>query len=242
MQNFVIKQFANVNLTLTLSLAFIPLYLVHAERVQCFSSDGGDFQLMGGEINYFFDSSFRATGRVDVCFNRTFGSVCSQGWDDNDAMAFCQYQYGFGTVGRVINGSEFGISPIGIVLTDVKCSGNRNERITDCAYGEFGRSVGTTAECSGVGNVAGVICTRECDSGNARLVGGEAYFEGRVEACVNNRWRSICDIGWDDVDASVVCRSIGFFVGKFETIIFVAVICSRRLLYNHHSHMQVVRL
>ena len=168
---------------------------------------------MGGQTNYFTDSSFRATGRVDVCFNSTFGSVCSRGWDDRDAMAFCRYQFGAGTMGRVMNGSEFGISPIGNVLVDVKCSGNRDEIISDCAYGELGSFVSTISECSGVGSAAGVICTRECNSGNSRLVGGEAYYEGRVEACVNNRWRSMCDVGWDDVDASVVCRSIQFFFG-----------------------------
>ena len=178
---------------------------------------------MGGQTNYSIDSSFRATGRVDVCFNRTYGSVCSQGWDDYDAMAFCRYQFGDGTMGRVMNGSEFGISPIGNVLADIKCSGNRNERISDCAYGEFGSFVGARPECSGAENVAGVICTRECYSGYARLVGGEAYYEGLVEACVNNRWRSICDIGWDDVDASVVCRSVRFFFGELESLPLVAI-------------------
>ena len=181
------------------------------ELVECFNSDGQDFRLMGGQINYFRDSSFRATGRVDVCFNNTFGSVCSRGWDDYDAMAFCRDRYGSGTMGRAINGSQFGISPIGIVLTDVKCSGDRDERILQCAYGELGRAVGATAPCSGVGNVAGVICSRECDDGNSRIVDGETFYEGRVEICRNSRWRTICDIGWDDVDATVVCRSYDFF-------------------------------
>ena len=134
--------------------------------------------------------------------------------DSYDAMAFCRDQFGSGTMGRAINGSEFGISPIGIVLADVKCSEDRHERISQCAYGKFGLAVGATAQCSGMGNVAGVICSRECDDGSSRLVGGEAYYEGRVETCRNNQWRIICDIGWDDVDATIACRSIDFFLGR----------------------------
>ena len=184
--------------------------------MECYSSDGQDFRLFDGEFNYFIDSGFRATGRVDVCFNRTYGSVCSQGWDDYDAMAFCRYNFGNDTMGRAINGSEFGISPIGIVLTDVKCSGDSRESITDCAYGELDRAVGATAQCSGEAYVAGVICSRECYDGNARLGGSEAYYEGRVEVCHNSRWRTICDIGWDDIDATIACRSIQFFNGELS--------------------------
>lgn len=140
--------------------------------------------------------------------------MCSRGWDDYDAMAFCRYRFGDGTMGRVMNGSEFGISRIGIVLTDVKCSGDSGEQIIDCSYGELGGQVGITEGCSGPMDVAGVVCSRECDDGNVRLVGGEAYYEGRVEVCQNNRWRTICDVGWDDMDATIACRSVQLFNGK----------------------------
>lgn len=182
--------------------------------MQCFSRDGEDFQLLGGTVDYYSDDGFRAVGRVDVCFNRTFGSVCSRGWSDDDANAFCRYSYGRGTMGVAINGSRFGISPIGIVLSDVKCTGHPGESILDCTYGGFGSFVGSSAQCSGLGDVAGAMCMRECDDGNVRLVSGSAYYEGRVEACFNNRWGSICEIGWDNVDASVTCRSLQFYGGE----------------------------
>lgn len=43
-----------------------------------------------------------------------------------------------------------------------------------------------------------------------RLVGGSSNREGRVEILVGSLWGTVCDDGWDDVDAGVVCVSLGF--------------------------------
>ena len=49
-----------------------------------------------------------------------------------------------------------------------------------------------------------------CNDDAIRLADGTSEFNGRVEVCIEEEWGTVCDDFWEDQDAAVVCRNLGF--------------------------------
>ena len=53
-----------------------------------------------------------------------------------------------------------------------------------------------------------------CTTGVVRLTGSSNANRRIVEICVNNTWGTVCDNGFDNNAASVVCRQLGYSSGN----------------------------
>ena len=61
------------------------------------------------------------------------------------------------------------------------------------------------------------IDNTSCNDGYVRLANGSTVMEGRVEICYNNTFHTVCDDFWDELDARVVCRQLGFSIEPGES-------------------------
>lgn len=156
-----------------------------------------DVDLVGGSAS---------SGRLEVFLNNTMGTICDDGWDDVDSTVVCQ-ELGYCT-GKARPITDFGQGTGPIHLDNVACKGTEKS-ILDCPAIDESQH-----NCQHDEDVA-VECMFEFPC--LRLADGKHEREGRVEVFQDNTWGTICDDKWDDKDARVVCRQLGFCGGIAKT-------------------------
>ncbi|XP_023932810.1 deleted in malignant brain tumors 1 protein [Lingula anatina] len=170
--------------------------------VQCQTTTTNEVRLVGGAHD--------GEGRVEVLHNGEWGTVCDDSWDDNDAAVVCR-MLGYNPDDAVsFSRAQFGQGTGSILMDNVACGGSEAS-IEACGHNGWSSHNCAHSEDAGVSCVAAEpTTTPPALPVEVRLVGGTHDGEGRVEVLHNGEWGTVCDDSWDDNDAAVVCRMLGY--------------------------------
>ncbi|XP_059582774.1 scavenger receptor cysteine-rich type 1 protein M130 [Alligator mississippiensis] len=138
------------------------------------------------------------SGRVEIRYGDTWGTLCGSQWDLQAAHVLCR-QLRCGDAKSIPRGAHFGEGD-GTLWRDVfHCEGTES-CLWDCAHAALGNPSCSPRE------TASVICSGHSQS--LRLLNGESRCDGRVEIAFGDMWGRVLDDQWDMNDASVVCRQL----------------------------------
>uniref|UniRef100_A0A8C6ECP6 SRCR domain-containing protein n=1 Tax=Moschus moschiferus TaxID=68415 RepID=A0A8C6ECP6_MOSMO len=168
-------------------------------------------------------------GRVEILDQGSWGTICDDGWDLDDARVVCR-QLGCGDALNATRSAHFGAGSGPIWLNTLDCRGKESHvwkcpsqgwGLHNCSHENdagvvcSGNQTQVLPQCNdSVSEPAGSAASEQSapycsDSRQLRLVDGGGPCAGRVEILDQGFWGTICDDGWDLDDARVVCRQLG---------------------------------
>uniref|UniRef100_A0A8C5S544 SRCR domain-containing protein n=1 Tax=Laticauda laticaudata TaxID=8630 RepID=A0A8C5S544_LATLA len=162
----------------------------------------------------------KCRGRIEVFYNGSWGTICDDGWDMNDAQVVCK-QLACGEAIQALPNAAFGEGTGSIFLDQLQCKGNESS-LEECSHKPWGvhdclHKEDAGVICSGpaittsppdLSTPSAKLTTQGIREKSLRLVNGEDKCRGRIEVFYNGSWGTICDDGWDMNDAQVVCKQL----------------------------------
>ncbi|NXD43997.1 C163A protein, partial [Copsychus sechellarum] len=136
-------------------------------------------------------------GRVEVFYNGTWGSVCSNRMSQLTAATMCKH-LGCGDGGGIATDFKYGRGSGPTWLDHIECT-EQHSSLWQCQSDPW-----DPQSCDNRAEETHITCTEKL-----RVVGGEDECSGRVEMWHQGSWGTICDDAWDVADANVVCRQLG---------------------------------
>ncbi|KAM6037273.1 LOW QUALITY PROTEIN: antigen WC1.1-like [Chlamydotis macqueenii] len=171
-------------------------------------------------VDLRLENSTNCSGRLQVFYNETWGSVCSNSMPLKTVSLTCK-EPGCGDGGSLETPLTSGRVSGPTWLDLVEC-GERNSSFWQCPSAPWNPQScddlreETHITCNGRQQetplALGAMCPNAL-SCTARekihAVGGENGCSGRVEVWHCGSWRTVCDASWDMQDAEVACRQLG---------------------------------
>uniref|UniRef100_A0A8C5ZUY7 SRCR domain-containing protein n=1 Tax=Marmota marmota marmota TaxID=9994 RepID=A0A8C5ZUY7_MARMA len=144
------------------------------------------------------DGDSRCAGRVEILQQGSWGSICDDSWDLNDAHVVCR-QLGCGVALEATISAHFGEGSGPIWLDELNCTGEE-AHVWQCPSQGWGQH-----DCRHKED-AGVICLEFVA---LRLVSEDQECAGWLEVFYNNTWGSVCHSPMEPMTLSMICRQLG---------------------------------